>query len=232
MQWQDAFGHLSYLLLAASYMVTDMAWLRALAIAGLLAEGAYFYFASNSPLWVGIGWSLVFIAINVGQLGVLLRERLVVRMTGEERRLHARIFPALGAVEFSRILRVGQWKEFAVGTQLTREGEPVRAIHLVVGGQLRVEVKTTTVARIAAGGIVGEMSFLSGRAASATTVVTEALRAFEIPQQALSRLLEAHPEMRAAVLAGIGSDLLDKIDELRTELAARPETQPLTASAA
>jgi len=220
MQWQDAFGHVSYLLLAASYLVTDMAWLRALAIAGLLAEAAYFFLASSSPLWVGIGWALVFATINVGQLSLLLRDRLVVRMTAEERRLRERAFPALGTVEFSRILRIGLWKEFAAGTELTREGEPVRSIQLVVGGQLQVEVRGSVVARIGAGGIVGEMSFLSGRAASATTVVTEALRAFEIPQPALSRLLHAHPEMRAPLLAGIGSDLLTKIDELRTELAA------------
>lgn len=40
-------------------MVTDMAWLGALAIAGLLAEGAYLYFASSSQLWVGIGSDLL-----------------------------------------------------------------------------------------------------------------------------------------------------------------------------
>jgi hypothetical protein len=57
MEWQDWVGHFSYLMLAVSYLVTNMYWLRALAIVALGLEGVYFYFSGDAPLWVGIGWA-------------------------------------------------------------------------------------------------------------------------------------------------------------------------------
>jgi CRP-like cAMP-binding protein len=205
--------------LAVSYMVTDMAWLRALALAGLVAEGIYFYMASATPLWIGIGWALVFTAINAAQLFRLMRERVSVRMSAEERRLHAGIFSVLSPIEFNRVLRAGVWRSLPVGSVLTHIGQAVRHVYALASGAASVVVNDTHVATIGAGGIVGEMSFLSGRPATATVVVTEAARVFEIAQEALTQLLEDHEDMRAPVLRAIGSELLVKINSLRTEFA-------------
>ena len=51
MGWQDWIGTASYALLAASYIVTNIYWLRLLAIVALTAETAYFYVG-------GRGWRL------------------------------------------------------------------------------------------------------------------------------------------------------------------------------
>ena len=56
-------GHLSYALIAVSYWLTDMFWLRLVAIVGLSLEILYFLF-TGGDLRTGIGWDLVFIAIN------------------------------------------------------------------------------------------------------------------------------------------------------------------------
>jgi CRP-like cAMP-binding protein len=219
MKWHDWIGNLSYILFALSYLVTNMAWLRALAIAGLVAEGIYFYLASETPLWVGIGWALVFTAINVTQLLRLLRERASVHMSAEERKLHTGVFSVLSPVEFNRILRAGTWRSLPVDSVLTQINEPVHHLRVLARGAASVIVNGTHVATIGAGGIVGEMSFLSGRAATATVIVTDAARVFEIAHEALARLLNEHEDMRAPLLRAIGSELLEKISSLRTEFA-------------
>jgi len=56
-------GHLSYLLIAVSYWLTKMFWLRVVAIVGLSFEILYFYH-SGGDLRTGIGWELIFILIN------------------------------------------------------------------------------------------------------------------------------------------------------------------------
>ena len=57
-------GHLSYVLIAISYWLTDMFWLRAVAVIGLSLEILYFWL-SGGDLRTGIGWDLIFIAINL-----------------------------------------------------------------------------------------------------------------------------------------------------------------------
>src|ERR1700754_3157806 len=56
----DLIGTASYVLLAVSYMVTNIYWLRLLAIIALTAEAIYFYMAGDSALWVGILWAGIF----------------------------------------------------------------------------------------------------------------------------------------------------------------------------
>ena len=68
-------GHLSYALIAVSYWLTDMFWLRLVAIVGLSLEILYFLF-TGGDLRTGIGWDLVFIAINAYQLYRILQDRL------------------------------------------------------------------------------------------------------------------------------------------------------------
>jgi CRP-like cAMP-binding protein len=219
MKWHDWIGNLSYILFALSYTVTNMTWLRVLAMAGLVAEGIYFYLASETPLWVGIGWALVFTAINATQLFRLLREKTSVRLSDEERKLHTGVFSVLSPVEFNRILRAGTWRPLQVDSVLTLIDQPVHHLRVLASGAASVIVNGTHVATIGAGGIVGEMSFLSGRAATATVIVTDAARVFEIAHEALTRLLDEHEDMRAPVMRAIGSELLEKINSLRTEFA-------------
>ena len=57
------FGHFSYLLIAISYWLTDIFWLRVVAVIGLSLEILYFWH-SGGDLRTGIGWDLIFITIT------------------------------------------------------------------------------------------------------------------------------------------------------------------------
>jgi hypothetical protein len=68
-------GHLSYVLIAVSYWMTNIFWLRVAAVVGLALEILYFLL-SGGDLRAGIGWDLVFIGINLYQLYRLVKDRL------------------------------------------------------------------------------------------------------------------------------------------------------------
>jgi hypothetical protein len=63
----DVPGHTSYILIAISYWLTNIFWLRVTAVIGLSMEIFYFQL-SGGDLSTGIAWDVVFIAINAYQL--------------------------------------------------------------------------------------------------------------------------------------------------------------------
>ena len=56
----DIPGHISYAVLAISYCLTNIYWLRVAAVIGLAFEIIYFSMTSTN-LYTGIGWGLIFI---------------------------------------------------------------------------------------------------------------------------------------------------------------------------
>lgn len=222
MAWNDWLGNLSYTLIAVSYLVTRMLWLRVLAILGLSIEAVYFYLAGSSALWVAIGWSMVFLAINTVQLARLLRELHSLKLVGDERFLKSHTFAPLSLLSFRRLMNAGRWQTLAPGAALTLQQQPVTHLRVLVGGMASVVVDGLQVATIRAAGIVGEMSLLTGDHANATVSVTQQARVFEIASAELNRLLQAHDDLRAEFHQSLGSELVAKVVDLRGRSAGAP----------
>ena len=90
----DWIGTMSYILLAASCLATNIYWLRGLSIVALSVEALYFYMVGQGTMWVGIAWVGVFNLINVTQLAVLIWRRAPVKLSQEEIALHASALPS------------------------------------------------------------------------------------------------------------------------------------------
>lgn len=209
--WQDWFAHGCYLVLAISYLVTSIWWLRLLAVVSLGCEGVYFYFAADVPLWTALGWSAVFVGINIAQLAILTRHALRRRWTEEERLLRTGMLAGLDMVSLGRLLRAGDWTDLPAGSVLTREGEAVENVYLLVGGEATVETGARTVAVLRAGSIAGEMSFLSGLPASATVTTLMDSRAFVVRQCVLRMLMQKSAEMRLGLHERFNRELVSKL---------------------
>ena len=81
------------LLYLASYSVRDILWLRALTIvaAGLLIP---YYYLQPAPLWIAIGWNLLFTAINLYWITRLLLQRRPVQLSSDEQQFRQLCFPS------------------------------------------------------------------------------------------------------------------------------------------
>jgi hypothetical protein len=211
MSWQDWAANFCYFILAGSYLVTNLYWLRLLAILALGLEGIYFYFAATPPLWVGIGWAVVFVGINLVQLTIMTRERLAVRMSEHERLLHRGLFAELTPVQFHRLLKIGTWRELEDGALLTVQNKPVPELLFIASGMARVIVGNDVIALVQAGSFIGEMSFMNGGDASATVMAAGHMQLFVVAKPALEGLLTRDQEFEAAILRVLGQDLALKL---------------------
>ena len=73
-------GHLAFGLIAFSFLVKDIFWLRIVSIAASLFSVFYNYTIPVEPMWLAINWNFVFIAVNVYHIGVILYEKRAVKM--------------------------------------------------------------------------------------------------------------------------------------------------------
>ena len=213
MSWQDWVVNFCYLLLAVSYLVSDLYWLRVLAIGALGLEAVYYYFGSATPSWVGFGWATVFVSINLVQLALMTRERLAVRMSEREQWLHRRLFTELTPVQFNRFLKIGTWREVEGGTLLTVRGELVPELLLIADGTVEVIVGGEVIALQQAGSFVGELSFISGERASADVAAAEHVVLLAIAKPALDQLLNHDRAIATALLRVMGHGMAAKLKE-------------------
>jgi len=216
--WGDAAGHVSYVLIALSYWMTNIYWLRVTAVIGLCFEVAYFVLVS-SALYTGIGWDCVFIAINLFHLIRLTRERLRVRLAVSDRDLLRTMFEGLDDAQIGMLLNSAVWHKATEGESLTVEGEPVPALMLIAAGQVSVTVGDTVIAQMGPGSFIGEMAFLTGGNASATVTATHPTRVMRIEQSRLKTLLVVDNQIAAVLHRLLGADLAQKLRHQNEEAA-------------
>ena len=210
-QWTDAPGHLSYAIIALSYWLTNIFWLRVMAVIGLVLEIIYFRLAGGGGLHVGIGWDVVFILINAYQIYRLVAERRALASLAEVQMLRQGALSGLESVHLAALLRAGTWADYAAGETLTVEGEPVRHLVLICDGQASVEAGGNRIATLNSGAFVGEMAFLSGNPASATVRITHPTRAFVFDVQKLSMLARTNEAVASDFHRLLGRDLARKL---------------------
>lgn len=70
----EALGHTSFVLVALSYSIDDVLWLRLTAVVGSTAMLGFTYFHPHGKvLWLPFRWNALFIVINTAQIIRTLR---------------------------------------------------------------------------------------------------------------------------------------------------------------
>ena len=206
----DVPGHVSYTLIALSYWLTDIYWLRVIAVVGLFFEILYFRF-SGGNMSAGIGWDVVFILINLYQIYRLVAERRMLARVRDLHLLKQGVFAGLEDRQLARLIPAGKWKNYEPGSVLAREGERVRELVLVCEGEVEVEVQGQSIAHINGGSFVGEMAFATGHAASATVTATRPVRAFVFEMDSLREAAASDESVASVLHTVVGRDLAAKL---------------------
>ena len=202
--------HAANVLYVVSYLVTDILWLRALAVLGGFSSLTW-TLTAPAPSVTFIGWTLVYNTINVAQIARLWRERRPVRLTAAEQMLYAAAFRALTPREFQRLLAVGRWQEAPTKEVLIAQGACPCRMLMLVSGSAAVKVDGREVAMLRTGQFAGEMSFLTGESTTAAVEVLEPVRFISWATEDLERLLVRQPPLRTALQLILGRDLTSKV---------------------
>lgn len=215
MSFGNAFGHLSYLILALSYWLTNIYWLRVLAVLGSALEIIYFTY-TGGDLAVGIGWTVVFILINLFHLVILTKERLSLRLPEADAPLLRESLSGLSDFQIAKLLRAADWKDYVAGDVLTRQDAPVDALYFLCRGRANVEVSGKFVTYLEKGTFIGEIAYLTGNPATATVTIDEPSRVLAFSKMKMARVVASDEQISGIMYQLLGRDLAMKMRRTNT----------------
>ena len=188
-------GHLAFGLIAFSFLVKDILWLRLLSILASLFSVLYNFYIPAEPMWLAINWNIVFVLVNIYHIAVIIYEKRPVHMDDKNNELYETLFKDLTPVEYLKISKAAIWKTFKSGEVLTRQEHLVPDLVLIYNGTVDVLVGGKNVAILKDGQFVGEMSFLTEKSATATCIVKHDAKCLVWKQREFKELLKRNPSL-------------------------------------
>lgn len=203
--------HVANVLYLASYLVRDIFWLRILTVIAMLCLFPYYATCQAEPLWEPIIWQGLFLAVNLFQIGLLVRERWPRELHDAERALYDNVFSDLQPGEFVKLLAEGRWREAGAGETIVADGSVVQDMMVLHEGTAEVRKGDKVLAALEPGQFVGEMSFLSGNKAGADVVTPKPAKFMSWAQDELEAFLDKNPSISFKVRGVLGRDVVTKL---------------------
>ena len=208
----SAVGHLNYILVILSVSMSSMRWLRIFAI----ASGA-----DRRPLL-----RLPRLRRDQRDLGVHLHPgqrraagdraagRAPQAMDEDEKLFVETVMPMLDGNLRARMLKLARWETRDAGDVLVEEDQSTPQLVFIARGAASVEKGGTIVGVCGPGDFLGEMSFLTGKPASATVRVANEVRCCVYDPAALKALAKKHPAIRQALEFCFNRNLVGKLERM------------------
>lgn len=208
-------GNLAFILVACSFMVKDILWLRLLSVTGSLCSIGYNAYVTTQPLWVPISWNLFFISLNFFHITKIIYGNRTIALNEKEQELYQMSFGQLNLIEFSKLIRMGQWRKAESGVVLVKEGQPMEELLMIYNGHVDIVVKDNETEKIVNGlkdgQFIGEMSFLSNHPATATVRTVHPTEYVCWKQKDLKELMARNPSLLFSLQAAMGAQITNAL---------------------
>jgi CRP/FNR family transcriptional regulator, cyclic AMP receptor protein len=119
------------------------------------------------------------------------------------------------------LIRVGEKKNMAPQEVLIQEGKAIDALYIVVEGAFSIQIQAAgnkEVARVGAGEVLGEMSYVDSRPPSATVVAAEKSLVLAIPRDLLSEKLKEDMGFAAHFYRALSIFMADRLRTTTSQL--------------
>ena len=204
-------GHLAFGLIAFSFLVKDIFWLRIVSIIASLFSVFYNYVIPLEPMWLAINWNFIFIAVNIYHIAIILYEKREVKMDDKNQELYDTLFSEMTPVEYLKISRAAKWEMVKAGQRIITQGMPVPDLYLIYNGTVDVLVDNGQIAQLKDGEFVGEMSFLTEKVATATCKVKYDAQCLVWKQREFKELLKRNPSLYFTIQSVLSAQVSDKL---------------------
>ena len=204
-------GHLAFGLIAFSFLVKDIFWLRIVSIIASLFSVFYNYVIPLEPMWLAINWNFIFIAVNIYHIAIILYEKREVKMDDKNQELYDTLFSEMTPVEYLKISRAAKWELVKSGQRIITQGMPVPDLYLIYNGTVDVLVDNEQIAQLKDGEFVGEMSFLIEKVATATCKVKYDAQCLVWKQREFKELLKRNPSLYFTIQSVLSAQVSDKL---------------------
>ena len=136
-----------------------------------------------------------------------MADRALVDRLGE-----VAIFRALDQKELERIARAGKEVHFEPGKVVAEQDGGAAGFHLILDGEVSVDVSGRERARLRSGQYFGEMSLIDGKPRSATVRAEQPTTTFALTAWQFLPLLDEYPSISRALLVEL-SGRLRRVEE-------------------
>lgn len=208
---------LSYFLLQIGMLASDRYTYPVLnllaACCVLYSLQTHFNFASAL---IQLSWIAISL-LGITRLYVISRN---TRFTAEERGFLDTKLPGFPPHWARRLLNLARWRDGAAGTTLAHQAEPVTHLTYLVDGVADVFLDGKPIAELGPGTLVGEMSCLRDRPASATVMLRGPARVMQIDARGLRQLCRRIPGLDHTLALSFGHEIRDKLLEANRARAA------------
>ena len=201
-------GHLAFGLIAFSFLVKDILWLRIVSILASLFSVLYNWVIPVEPMWIAVGWNIVFIILNLYHIAVIIYEKRPIKMAPKDKELYETLFKDLSPVEYLKISKVARWEKYKSGETIIRQEHLVPDLILIYNGTVDVVVDKEKVAELRDGQFVGEMSFLTEKSATATCIVKHDTECLVWKQPEFKDLLKRNPSLYYTIQSLLSNQLV------------------------
>ena len=211
----DLIGTLSYAIIALSYLMTRILWLRVAAVVGLFLQIAYFRL-SGADTNVGIGWDIIFIIINLVLIFMLVREHASLRLPEKDAPMLRESFSGLDDAQIARLLKAADWRDAQPGETLTKQDHAVDSLFFLCSGRASVEVNGSFETYLEKGSFIGEIAYLTGNLATATVVIEEPSRVLAFSKLRMAKITSRDSQIAGIIYELLGRDLAQKMRRANT----------------
>jgi len=208
----NAFGHVNYILIILSVSMSSMRWLRVFAIASGITGVIYYGLIVSDE--ISAMWETIFTTVNVVQLTIILLASRKRKTTEDEKFFIDTVMPSLEGNLRARMLKLARWQTREPGEVLVEEGEAQPQLVFIARGAASVERSGDLVGVCGPGDFLGEMSFLTGKPASATVRVANETRCCVFDPGVLKVLTDKNPGIRQCLEVSFNRNLVGKLERM------------------
>ncbi|PCI04065.1 MAG: hypothetical protein COB78_06920 [Hyphomicrobiales bacterium] len=212
-------GHVAYVLLIASMLMRSMRWLRIFAISAGTVSAIYYWTQAD---YVSVFWETIFTLVNIFQLFYIAIENSRGRFSKDEKYFIETCLPGVERAQARRFVKLGAWTQVSDGAILITEDTCPQRLKFVVDGTAIVMRKSKHLGKVGRGDFLGEMSYLTGKNASASVTAESTMRYLAFDRDVLKLHLDRNPEVRFALESSFNRNLVGKL--AKTNELIRPET--------
>jgi len=203
----------SSILTVASFSVRGMLPLRVLAV----ASGAFampYFMLQSTPLWTPVGWTALFMVINLSHVTRILLERRPVKFSPDEQTLYDLTFGNFAPREFLKLLKVGKWETAHKGERIYSEGDFITQIVVPISGSVSGVQRGQRLGTLAPGELIGAGTALAGQSSAFEATFTEDSKYMSWSKPDLDKFIERNPELSGKFNDVVNRNLVAQINKL------------------
>ena len=221
----------AYITVLVAYMAKKMVWLRTLTITGNTLVIPYYLYFIEPPLWNSIGWSCVYISINLVMLFVIYLESRPIELSDLEKKIYDMTFKSLEPRVFKKLINHGSFEEIQPDVVLVNRDSELDSLMLVVEGEAEVVLKHGEHLIIPTGGFIGEQSYITGGKTSAdVTSGREAAKILRWNSEVLRKYLADKETLKDNLDLIFTADLIHKLRGMEEDIDEIRHSQDLNIS--